>query len=211
MQRKTTDDFLDQDIDSVLNAFATDVDAGHSPEEAARRLAQYSPNEIEGREEPLWHRLFRRFWGPIPWMIEVAALLSALVQEWEDFVIILIMLLVNAGLDFFQEHRALNALQTLKARLANEAIVLRARRFLTLPVQELVPGDIVKLRIGDIIPADCKLVQGDYLWIDQAAFPVSRYPWTASPGRSPMPTPSSSRARCGRWWPTPGRTPPSPA
>ena len=88
-------------------------------------------------------------------MIETAALLSALVQKWEDLVIILIMLLVNAGLDFFQEHRALNALAALKAGLANEVIVLRDGVFTTLPVRELVPADV-------------KLLQGNYLSIDQA-------------------------------------------
>ena len=178
MQRKT-DDYLDQDVDFVLKSLGSGVETGLDPDEAARRMAEYGPNEITEREEPLWHRVFRRFWGPIPWMIEAAALLSALVQKWEDFAIILVMLLVNAGLDFFQEHRALNALQALKAKLANEAIVRRSGRFLTLPVRELVPGDIVKLRIGDIVPADVKLVDGDYLSIDQAALtgeslPVSR-------------------------------------
>ena len=59
--------------------------------------------QVEEKEEPLWHRVLRRFWGPIPWMIEAAAILSAVVQKWEDFGIILVMLLVNAGLDFFQE------------------------------------------------------------------------------------------------------------
>jgi len=102
-------------------------------------------------------------------MIEAAALLSALVQKWGDFVIILIMLLVNAGLDFFQEHRALNALAALKASLVNEVIALRDGAFASVAARELVPGDIIKLKIGDIVPADVKLLDGDYLAIDQAA------------------------------------------
>jgi len=119
------------------------------------------------------------FWGPIPWMIEIAALLSALVQKWEDFIIIMVMLLVNAGLDFFQEHRALNALKALKARIALEITVLRDGAFRKIAARELVPGDLIKLRIGDIVPADVQLLSGDYLLIDQAALtgeslPVSR-------------------------------------
>jgi H+-transporting ATPase len=79
-------------------------------------------------------------------MIEVAALLSAVVQKWDDFVIITIMLLVKAGLDFLQEHRALNALKALKARLSAETIVLREGTFSTRPSRKRVPGDIIKLR-----------------------------------------------------------------
>jgi H+-transporting ATPase len=108
-------------------------------------------------------------------MIELAALLSAMVQKWDDFVIITIMLLVNAGLDFFQEHRALNALKALKQRLTAEIIVLRDGVFSTLPARELVPGDVIRLRIGNIVPADVQLLQGDYTMRTGAAIasPVS--------------------------------------
>ena len=133
---------------------------------------------IRSYYEPLWHRIFRRFWGPIPWMIEVAAILSALVQKWDDFIIIAIMLLVNAGLDFFQEHRALNALKSLKERLNAETIVLRESKFKTITARELVPGDVIKLRIGNIIPADVQLLQGDYLSIDQSALTGESLPVT---------------------------------
>ncbi|HHL45419.1 MAG TPA: HAD family hydrolase [Gammaproteobacteria bacterium] len=156
-----------------------DADKGLSDDEVIQRLSRYGYNEIEEKEEPLWHRVLRRFWGPIPWMIEIAAILSAIVQKWEDFTIITIMLLVNAGLDFFQEHRALNALKALKQRLATEVIVLREGKYHTIPARELVPGDIIKLKIGDIIPADVQLMEGDYLLVDQSALtgeslPVSK-------------------------------------
>ncbi len=177
--KKTTDGYAHQSIHQTVGSLSSNIKQGLSEAEVAKRLGQYGYNEIEEREEPLWHRIFRRFWGPIPWMIEVAALLSALVQKWEDFFIILVMLLVNAGLDFFQEHRAMNALKALKQRLANEVIVLREGLFQTIPARELVPGDIIKLRIGDIVPADLQLLSGDYLLIDQAALtgeslPVSK-------------------------------------
>jgi len=83
---------------------------GLSTQEASRRLKRYGYNEIEEREESWLHRLFRRFWGPIPWMIEVAAVLSAVARRWEDFTIIMIMLFVNALVDFYQESKALNAI-----------------------------------------------------------------------------------------------------
>jgi H+-transporting ATPase len=176
---KHTDDYARQDVQQTLAGLRVDAAHGLSQAEARQRLTRYGYNEIEEKEEPLWHRVFRRFWGPIPWMIELAALLSAVVQKWDDFVIISIMLLVNAGLDFFQEHRALNALKALRQRLTAEIIVLRDGAFNALPARALVPGDIIRLRIGNIVPADVQLLQGDYLLIDQSALtgeslPVSK-------------------------------------
>ncbi len=176
---KHTDDYSHQGAKQTLDALGVAADRGLTDARARAQLEHYGYNEIAEREEPLWHRIFRRFWGPIPWMIEAAALLSAVVQKWEDFGIILVMLLVNAGLDFFQERRALNALKALKQRLANEVVVLREGAFKTIGARALVPGDIVKLRLGNIVPADVQLVRGDYLLIDQSALtgeslPVSR-------------------------------------
>jgi len=176
---KRTDDYAQQSTEDTVRELQTDREHGLDDVEAERRIGRFGYNEITEKEEPLWHRLFRRFWGPIPWMIEVAAILSAVVQKWDDFIIIVIMLLVNAGLDFFQEHRALNALKALKQRLKAEIIVLRNGQFKTLPARDLVPGDIIKLRIGNIVPADVQLLQGDYLLIDQSALtgeslPVSK-------------------------------------
>ena len=174
-----TDEYAQQSAVDTLKTLSGDAERGLNSFDAAKRRAQYGYNEIVEKEEPLWHRIVRRFWGPIAWMIEVAAILSAIVQEWDDFVIISIMLLVNAGLDFFQEHRALNALRILKQRLTAEIIVLRDGEFKTIPARELVPGDVIRLRLGNIVPADVQLLRGDYLLIDQSALtgeslPVSK-------------------------------------
>jgi H+-transporting ATPase len=176
---RPTNEYARQPVGDTARELRVDPARGLDAAEAHARLERYGPNQVEEKEEPLWHRLMRRFWGPIPWMIEAAALLSALVRKWEDFAIILVMLLVNAGLDFFQEHRALNALKTLKQRLANDVIVLRDGTFQTVSAVGLVPGDVVKLRIGNVVPADVQLLQGDYLLIDQSALtgeslPVSK-------------------------------------
>ncbi len=176
---QTTDNYNQQDINQTLKKFKVDTDTGITQTEARERLKKYGYNEINEQEESIWHRIFRRFWGPIPWMIEIAAVLSASVQKWHDFIIILVMLLVNAGLDFMQEHRALNALKSLKAKMNQQITVLREAVFSRISIRELVPGDIINLRIGDIIPADVQLLTGDYLLIDQSALtgeslPVSR-------------------------------------
>jgi H+-transporting ATPase len=176
---RPTDAYAQQRCEDTARELQSDPARGLSDEEARARLAHYGYNQVEEKEEPLWHRIFRRFWGPIPWMIEAAAILSAVVQKWEDFGIIIVMLLVNAGLDFFQEHRALNALKALKQRLANEVIVLRAGAFKTISARDLVPGDVIRLRIGNVVPADVQLLGGDYLLLDQSALtgeslPVSK-------------------------------------
>jgi len=169
MEIKETDDFTKQTAEATLRELDTNATRGLSKAEAEARLTRYGYNQIEEEVETLLHRIMRRFWGPIPWMIEVAAVLSAIVGKWEDFGIIMVMLLLNAFLDFFQEHRALNALKTLKHSLASTSIVLRDGAFASIPARNLVPGDVLKVKIGDIIPADVQLIQGDYLLIDQSA------------------------------------------
>ena len=174
-----TDEYSKQDVKETLKKLDVDSGSGLSEEQVQKRLEDYGHNRIVEKEETLLHRIFRRFWGPIPWMIEIAAILSALVRKWEDFVIISIMLLANAFIDFYQESKALNALKTLKQSLAKDALVKRNGEFKSINISELVPGDIIKLKIGDIVPADLQLFEGDYIQLDESALtgeslPVSK-------------------------------------
>jgi H+-transporting ATPase len=155
---------------------------GLSQEEAERRLAQYGYNEIPEEKANPFLRFFSYFWGPIPWMIEVAAILSALVQHWTDFGIILALLLVNAVVGFWEEYQAGNTIAALKETLALKARVKRDRRWSTIPARELVPGDIVRLRIGDIVPADARLLEGDPVQVDQSALTGESLPVTHETG-----------------------------
>lgn len=84
---KNSDYYLEQSTEDSLSYFKVTQESGLSSLEAKERLEQFGVNEIDEKEEALWHRIFRRFWGPIPWMIEIAAFLSALVQKWEDFLL----------------------------------------------------------------------------------------------------------------------------
>lgn len=154
---------------AALDQIETDLTAGLSQAEAARRLAAYGPNAIEEKHTRPYVKFLSFFWGPIPWMIEVAAVLSAVVQHWADFAIISIMLLINAGVGFWEEFKADNAIAALKKTLALKARVLRDGAWHNIAAQELVPGDIVLLRLGHIIPADVNLVEGEYLSVDQSA------------------------------------------
>ncbi|WP_457595757.1 plasma-membrane proton-efflux P-type ATPase [Hydrogenimonas sp.] len=157
--------------------------SGLSEEQAKKLLQEYGYNEIKAKEETWLHRLFRRFWGPIPWMIEIAAILAAMVHHWEEFWIIIVMLLVNAFVDFYQESKALNAIAVLKKKLARNATVLRDGVWKEIPAREVVPGDIIKVKIGDIVPADAKLLGGgDFLLVDQSALTGESLPVHKKPG-----------------------------
>jgi H+-transporting ATPase len=155
---------------------------GLSKAEAAKRLAQYGPNEIaEHKTNPLL-KFLSYFWGPIPWMIEVAVVLSGAVGHWPDFFIILVLLLANAVVGYTEEHQAGNAIDALKAKLAINARVRRDGEWVTPPARELVPGDVIRLRLGDIVPADCRLLDGDEIEVDQSALTGESLPATRSAG-----------------------------
>jgi H+-transporting ATPase len=142
---------------------------GLSSSEAAKRLQQYGPNEIPEKKVNPSVKFLSYFWGPIPWMIEVAAGLSIVIQHWDDFGIIFTLLIVNAVVGFWQEHKADNAIELLKKRLAPKARVLRDSAWREIPARELVPGDVVRVRLGDIVPADIKLMKGEYMLLDESA------------------------------------------
>lgn len=142
---------------------------GLSSEEAKKRLDQFGPNMMEEQKKSLLRKLLGYFWGPIPWMIEAAALLSLIVKHWTDMIIICIMLVFNAAVGFWQESKADNALEALKGELALKARALRDGKWQEIGAEDLVPGDVVRVRPGDILPADLKLFGGDYLSVDQSA------------------------------------------
>jgi H+-transporting ATPase len=151
---------------------------GLSQAEAQRRLAQYGPNEIAEKKTNPFLKFLTYFWGPIPWMIEVAVILSALVRHWPDFFIILLLLLANAAVGFWEEYQAGNAIAALKAKLAVRTRVRRDGKWTTLAARELVPGDVIRVRLGDIVPADARLLEGDPIEVDQSALTGESLPVT---------------------------------
>jgi len=155
---------------------------GLSTDEAKKRLEELGPNALPEKHKSIILRFFSYFWGPIPWMIEIAAILSLLVKHWTDFFVIFALLLFNAGIGFWQEMKASNALDALKAQLALKAKVLRDGKWVEIEAREIVPGDMVRIKIGDIIPADLKLLDGDYVSVDQAALTGESLPVNKKPG-----------------------------
>ncbi len=142
---------------------------GLTQAEAEKRLTQYGPNEIEEKKSNMFLKFLTYFWGPIPWMIEGAVVLSGVVRHWPDFFIILLLLVANAVVGFWEEREAGNAIAALKAKLAIKARVKRDGKWITPAACELVPGDVIRLRLGDIVPADARLLDGDPVEVDQSA------------------------------------------
>jgi H+-transporting ATPase len=155
---------------------------GLAQAEAEKRLVTDGPNEILEKRENAFLKFLAYFWGPIPWMIEVAVILSGIVKHWPDFFIILLLLMSNAVVGFWEERAAGNAIAALKAKLATKTRVKRNGQWVTPPARELVPGDVIQLRLGDIVPADARLLDGDPMSVDQSALTGESLPATRNPG-----------------------------
>ncbi len=155
------------DLTKTLLSLST-KQSGLTSSQASERLQEIGPNEIPEKKKNPFIEFLKNFWGPIPWMIEAAVIMSVIDQQWDDFWIIFSLLMLNALIRFWEEHKADNAIELLKKRLAINARVLRDDRWGILPARELVPGDIIRVRLGDIVPADIKLIEGDYLLVDES-------------------------------------------
>lgn len=165
MQDQLTPDLTSQSIQPR----APEGTDGLTGAEAEKRLHRFGENALAEHHVSALERLARFFWGPIPWMIEIAAALSAVLGHWADLSIILTMLFINAGIGFWQEFKADNAIMLLKQRLALKARVRRDGAWQDIEARLLVPGDVVRIKLGNIVPADVTLAEGDYLSVDQSA------------------------------------------
>jgi len=178
-----TDAAIETPLPEVFEKLGTS-DKGLSDSEAQKRLEEYGYNEIAEKKVNPLVKFLGYFWGPIPWMIEVAAVLSAIVRHWADFIIIIVLLAFNGVVGFWQEYQAGNAVEALKKKLALKCRVLRDGHWRQRNAKELVPGDIIRLRLGDIIPADVTLFEGEYLSVDQSALTGESLPVNKAAGDS---------------------------
>ncbi len=153
----------------ALLTYLKSNEKGLSSAEAQARLDFYGLNTIQEKHKSNLLKFLSYFWGPIAWMIEIAAVLSLIVHHAEDFIIIVFMLFFNAIVGFWQEFQAGNAIEQLKKNLALKARVFRDEQWISVDASQLVPGDQVVIRLGDVVPADIALLKGEYLSIDQSA------------------------------------------
>jgi len=155
-----------------LNKLDTDKDgllAGLTDDQATKMEERYGLNEVPEVKEPLWKLFFKQFTGPMQIMIEAAAILCVSIQNWPDFTIIVVLLMTNGTLGFFEEKSAQASVDALKAGLEKKIPTKRNGKFDSLLVRLLVPGDVIFMRGGDIVPADCYFLEGDPCQCDEAA------------------------------------------
>lgn len=153
---------------------------GLTSHDVALRLERFGYNEVQAKKTHWFVKLFQKFWGPMPWLIEVAAIVSAALGDVKDLAFLTTLLIVNGLVAFVEEHKAGNAIDALKASLAPQARVLRDGAWGIVDARELVPDDTILLRLGDVVPADASLGAGEPVEIDQSALtgeslPVTKY------------------------------------
>ncbi|KAL6580234.1 plasma membrane H+-ATPase [Orobanche minor] len=162
---------------------------GLSTVAAQERLAIFGYNKLEEKTESKLLKFLGFMWNPLSWVMEAAAIMAIALAngggkppDWQDFVGIITLLVINSTISFIEENNAGNAAAALMARLAPKAKVLRDGRWSEEESSILVPGDIISIKLGDIIPADARLLEGDPLKIDQSALTGESLPVTKGPG-----------------------------
>lgn len=154
---------------------------GLTNSEAQQRLLQYGSNTVAQEHLRPWLSFLEKFWAPVPWMLEVTIALQFFLGKPNEAAIIAALLVFNAILSFMQEKRANNALALLKARLEIQVRVLRDKTWKKISAQELVPGDVIHLRMGDLVPADVRIFDGQIL-LDESSLTGEALPVEANVG-----------------------------
>ncbi|XXG64619.1 hypothetical protein AAC387_Pa05g2522 [Persea americana] len=162
---------------------------GLSAQEGEKRLQIFGPNKLEEKKESKLLKFLGFMWNPLSWVMEIAAIMAIALAngggkppDWQDFVGIVVLLIINSTISFIEENNAGNAAAALMAGLAPKTKVLRDGRWTEQDASILVPGDVISIKLGDIVPADARLLQGDPLKIDQAALTGESLPVTKHPG-----------------------------
>ncbi|XP_073296557.1 plasma membrane ATPase 4-like [Primulina huaijiensis] len=161
---------------------------GLSSDEGANRIQIFGPNKLEEKKENKILKFLGFMWNPLSWVMEAAALMAIVLAngngqppDWQDFVGIICLLVINSTISFIEENNAGNAAAALMAGLAPKTKVLRDGRWSEQEAAILVPGDIISIKLGDIIPADARLLEGDPLKVDQSALTGESLPVTKNP------------------------------
>ncbi|XP_073030851.1 plasma membrane ATPase 4-like isoform X2 [Primulina eburnea] len=174
-------------IEEVFEQLKCDRE-GLSSDEGANRIQIFGPNKLEEKKESKILKFLGFMWNPLSWVMEAAALMAIVLAngngqppDWQDFVGIICLLVINSTISFIEENNAGNAAAALMAGLAPKTKVLRDGRWSEQEAAILVPGDIISIKLGDIIPADARLLEGDPLKVDQSALTGESLPVTKNP------------------------------
>jgi H+-transporting ATPase len=164
----TNPDFQEMSVEDTIKILSTDLSEGLSSEEAKKRLRECGYNEVPEEKTRSIVRFLKKFWGITAWMLELIIVLSFVLGKYSDLYTVTVLLFVNSVIGFFQEERSSKAVEMLKKELQVNAKVLREGSWKTFPAREIVPGDVVRVRTGDFVPADVKLFEGE-VEVDQSA------------------------------------------
>ncbi|MEM2175359.1 MAG: plasma-membrane proton-efflux P-type ATPase [Candidatus Micrarchaeia archaeon] len=162
-------DFNEMDLNETVKFLKTDINQGLSNDEVKKRQKEYGYNEVIEKKESEIKRIVKKFWGITPIMLEITMVFSFIIGSYLDGYIIGALLVVNAIIGYSQEEKASKAVELLKKKLQINTRVLREGKWDSIPARELVPGDILRLRAGDFVPADVKVASETELEIDQSA------------------------------------------
>lgn len=169
------------EIPAVASGEELRTSKGLSTAEVQKRLAEFGPNALPEQKRRPWLVFLKKMWAPVPWMLEISILLELVLGKYVEAAIIGALVLLNAFMSMLQESKAQNALVLLKQRLTLNARVLRDGNWQIVPGSELVPDDVLYLRMGDLIPADVRLLSGQ-LMLDQSALTGESLPVEAEKG-----------------------------
>jgi H+-transporting ATPase len=167
LKPRRTSEYKERSLEETLKFLETTTD-GIKESEVNKRLELFGYNEILERKKNPFLEFLLRYWGPMPWLLELAMVLSFIVNRYLEGAIIFVLLTVNAVIGYIHSRGSQKALELLKKKLAIKAKVLRDGKWVIKEAREIVLGDIIVVRLGDIVPADAKIVSGE-LSIDQSA------------------------------------------
>ncbi len=177
LKTQNTTEYKDVSIDDTLKALDTSIN-GLNDSEVIDRLKTFGYNEIIEKEKHPLIEFLLRYWGPMPWLLELAMVLSFILRHHLEGIIIFVLLTVNAVIGHMHSRGSQRAVELLKKKLAIQAKVLRDGKWITKEAREIVPGDIIAVRLGDIIPADAKIISGE-LSVDESALTGESLPISA--------------------------------
>lgn len=161
-------DYGKMPLEEIIKSLDTNLETGLTSARVQERVKSYGYNEVSGKKESPFLQFVKHFWGLTPWMLELTILLTIVLHKYLDMYMIVALLVLNAIIGFIEEYRASNAVEALKQKLKVRARVLRNGQWQMIAAREVVPGDIIRIRAGDFVPADLKLADGD-IEVDQSA------------------------------------------
>ncbi|CAG8762251.1 12292_t:CDS:2, partial [Acaulospora colombiana] len=195
-----------EDVFKLLQA----TEEGLTSDQATERLGIFGPNKLESEEQNPFLQFLSFMWNPLSWVMEAAALVAIALSngggrepDWPDFVGIVLLLLVNSAIGFYEERNAGNAVKALMDSLAPKAKVKRDGSWKEIESSDLVPGDMISFKIGDIVPADCRLTEAINVSIDQAALTGESLPQSKKTAALPA---SKERPKVWSFPPVPTRS-----